>query len=391
MARMKNALNLEDVRKEAKRRLPSAIFDIIDGGVGDDVTLRGNRSAYDAISLRPRALADVRSVDLTTKVLGDELRMPFMLAPCSFGRVCDPEAEKAVARAAVSMGTTYAVPGGASERPEDVMAAAPGPLWYQLYMSPRQEDNEQLLDRVEGAGYRVLCVSIDTPMKPYRETDLRNRMTLPVTITPKLVMTGLSRPRWAKDFLIGNSSAGFSLTAARDAYTNFTGAMSHLRPVTRTDIEWLRERWAGPLVVKGILRGEEIDELVRIGVDAVVVSNHGGRNLDTAIPTIAALPEVVEAAGGRLDVLIDGGVRRGTDIVKALALGANAVLVGRPYMFGLAAAGQDGVARVIAMLRDEVQRAMAFVGAASIADIDAGLVALPGAVPGTLPSTLLQH
>jgi isopentenyl diphosphate isomerase/L-lactate dehydrogenase-like FMN-dependent dehydrogenase len=250
-------------------------------------------------------------------------------------------------------------------------------------MMPDQGLNADLLDRVESAGYRTLCVTVDTPIKPYREKDLRNRVELPLTITPRLLAAGISRPLWARDFLLGNSGTGFSVMAAKNAYDNFADAIMHMKSVTRADVTWLRERWKGPLVVKGILRAEEVPTLLELGVDGIVVSNHGGRNLDGVPPTLQALPEVVEAAEGRAEVFLDGGVRRGTDVVKALALGARAVLTGRPYMFALAAGGEAGVDRVLELLRNEIHRAMAFCGVTSIDRIDASLVQRP--IPAPVP------
>jgi isopentenyl diphosphate isomerase/L-lactate dehydrogenase-like FMN-dependent dehydrogenase len=371
---LRGVYNVEDLRRRARRRLPKAVFDIIDGGSGDDVTVRANREAFQRIWLRPRAMQDVSNVDLSTTVLGERITMPLMLDPCSFARICDSQAELAVARAAGRAGTVYAIAGGASETPQDIAKVATGPLWYQLYMSPDDDSTRRLLDRVEAAGYRTLCVTVDTMIKPYRETDLRNGITLPPQITPKLMMAGLSRPRWAKDFLLGRSGSPYRLRAARTAYENFAEAILHIKSVTFTELGWLRDRWRGPLVVKGIMRGDEVPAMIDAGVDGFVVSNHGGRNLDGVPATIDVLPEVVAAAEGRAQVFLDGGIRRGTDVVKALALGADAVLMGRPYMFGLAANGEAGVEQALELMRNEIHRAMAFCGAPTVAAVDATMV-----------------
>lgn len=370
MRRLDRAVNVADVRDAARRRLPRAVFEIIEGGNGDDVTLRRNRAGLDALTLRPRALGDRPHVDLATTILGAAAPMPMVLAPCSFARICHPAAEIAVARAAGAAGVEYAVPAGSSLPPEGVAAAAPGSLWFQIYLRHDADHDAALVERVRHAGYRVLCVTTDTPISPRRETDIRNRMTIPLVVSPRVVAAGLSRPRWAKDFVLGNAASGYSLTTARNAYQSFSGLIGALRPVTHTDIARLRDAWPGPLVVKGVLRHEDVEPLVRLGVDGVVVSNHGGRNLDGTPATIDVLPEVVAAATGRIEVLFDSGVRRGTDVVKALALGADAVLLGRPYLYGLAAGGEAGVRRVIAMVRTELEVAMGFMGLGSIADID---------------------
>jgi isopentenyl diphosphate isomerase/L-lactate dehydrogenase-like FMN-dependent dehydrogenase len=372
--RMTRAHSVEDLRRAARRRMPKAVFDVVDGGAGDEHTLRWNREAFERIPLRPRALVDVAHVDPSTTVLGDPVSMPLLLAPCSFARMCHSDAEAGVARAAGRAGTVYVVPGGSGERPEVVIRSATHALWYQLYMKPDRSANAELLDRIEQAGYRTLCVTIDTAIKPYREKDLRNGVTLPVTPSSRLALAGLAHPLWSRDFLFGTGGAGLDLFAARRAYKNFTDAIMHSKSVTADEIRWLRDRWPGALVVKGVLRGEEVPEMIDLGVDGIVVSNHGGRNLDGAPATIDVLAEVVEAAAGRAEILLDSGVRRGTDVVRALALGARAVLVGRPYMFGLAAGGEAGVDRALELLRNEIIRAMSLVGATSVKEVDGSLI-----------------
>lgn len=368
------ALNLDDVKKLARRRLPRSVFETIEGGSGDETTLGANRKDLDSVRLIPKSLIDVSNVDATISIFDQKMSFPFMLAPCSFGRICDPEGERAVARAAGETGAGYIVPGGSSEPLESVAESATGPLWYQIYMKPDDQANEELLERVQKSKYQALVVSVDTPIKPYRERDLRNNISLPLTINPKLVLAGMSRPRWAKGFILGNKTSGFSFTAARSAYYNFESAMSGLRPVTLKDIEWLRERWSGPLIVKGLLNTDKIRDLVDVGVDGVSVSNHGGRNLDGVSSAIAALPRIVDIAAGDLEVFVDGGIRRGTDVIRARALGATACLVGRPYMYGLAAAGQTGVEKVINLLGDEVKVALAMLGCRTMEDVTRDLL-----------------
>ena len=284
--------------------------------------------------------------------------------------MCDSEAELASARAAGSAGTIFAVSGAASVPPGDVMRAASGPLWYQLYMGPDLDEVGQLLESVSASGYRVLCVTIDSAVSPARDRDYYNRLTIPLRLSPRLVMAGLSRPAWSKDFVLGKVGRGAGFTAAMTAYWQFAKTITSLRSVTIADVRWLRDRWDGPLVVKGVMRHEEVPQMIEIGVDGIVVSNHGGRNLDTARGTLDILPEVVRAADGRAEIFVDGGVRRGVDVVKALALGAQACLIGRPYMYGLAAGGQSGVSRVLEILRLELEKAMGLAGCATVADID---------------------
>jgi isopentenyl diphosphate isomerase/L-lactate dehydrogenase-like FMN-dependent dehydrogenase len=374
VSRIERALDIADVREAARRRMPRSVFDVIEGGHGDETTLSANRADLDAIKLFPRSLVDTTTVGLETTVLGRRLALPFLLGPCSFGRMCDPEGEVAVARAATAAGVGYVVPGAPSRTIEEVSAASADPLWYQIYLRPDPAANVDMLDRITAAGYSTLVVSVDTPMKPYRARDLRNGFSLPLKMSPRLMLAAASKPRWAVDFAVGNGRSGFSIASARRSVYSFEDAMRVMRPVTLEDIAWLRERWSGPLVVKGILQPDRIDELVELGVDGVVVSNHGGRNLDGVSSTITALPPIVAAAGGRLSVMLDSGIRRGADVVRALAMGADAAFVGRPYMYGLAAGGEAGVARVIELLRGELVVALRFLGCTSIADIGPDLL-----------------
>jgi isopentenyl diphosphate isomerase/L-lactate dehydrogenase-like FMN-dependent dehydrogenase len=371
-----DVMNTDEMRARA-RRLPKAIFDVIDGGASDEITLRANRSAFQRLWFRPRALADVSTRDLTTTVLGERISMPLMLGPCGFARMANSEAELAIARAAGRAGTVFAVSGSASYPLEAIATAASGPLWYQPPISKDRTVPETLLARVEEAGCRVLCVLIDTAVNPKRERDYRNHLTIPLEMSPRLLLTGLTNPMWTKDFLlgkVGHRGVAPRLGGARTAYWNFARTVQNMRPITFKDVAWLRDRWRGKLVVKGVTRGDECSRMIDTGVDGVIVSNHGGRNLDCIRPTIDILPEVVAAAGGRGEVYVDGGVRRGTDVVKALALGATACLIGRPYMFGLAAGGEAGVQRILEIFRNEIDYTMALTGCATVADIDASLV-----------------
>ncbi len=381
MSSVAHALEVSDVRRIARRRLPRAIFDVIEGGAGDELTMASNRTDLDAIKLLPRTLEDTTDIDLTTTLLGQRVSMPIVLAPCSFGRMCDPAAERAVARAAGKAGAAYVMPGAASEPVEAVAKESTGPLWYQIYLAPDDAVNDDMLARVKDSGYQALFVSVDSPMKPYRVRDLRNGINLPLTMTPKVLLTGMSRPRWAARFVFRDRSAGFTLTGGYRAYYNFEAAMATLRPVTLKDIERLRDTWDGPLVVNVILIVDKVRDLVSIGVDGVSVSNHGGRNLDGSSSAIAALPRIADTAAGDLEVFVDGGIRHGIDAIRALALGATACLVGRPYMYGLAAGGEAGVSRVLELLRDELHIAMAFTGNRSIADVDSRVLADPALAP----------
>jgi len=372
-----DVLNIEEMRKRAQW-LPRAVFDAIDGGASDEITLRANHTAYERLWLRPRALADVSKRNLSTTALGQPISMPLMLAPCGFGRMANSQAELAVARAAGRAGTLFALSGSASYSPEDVAKVATGPRWYQLYLPADRAETLSILERIERVGYEVLCVTIDTPVTPKRERDYRNKLVMPLQFSPSLLMTGMSNPVWAKDFLLGNvgdrGAAGHLFGGVRTAYWNFAKTLRDVRPVTFADVRWLRDHWKGKLVIKGVMRGDECGEMVDAGVDGIVVSNHGGRNLDCVRATIDILPEVVAAVSGRAEVFVDGGIRRGTDVIKAIALGAQACLIGRPYLFGLAAGGEAGVTRVIEIFRNEIEHTMAMAGCATVKDIDASLV-----------------
>ena len=387
-----NVINVADMR-ELAQHLPRPVFDAIDGGAGDEVTLRDNSEAFQRIRIRPRSLVDVSKRNLSTTVLGTAVAHPIMVAPCSFGRMAHRDAEIGIARAAATNGAIYACPGGSSYSPEAVMAAADGPKWYQLYLPTDPDAAEQVIASAERAGYPVLCVTVDSPVLSFRERDIRNKLSVPLRVTPSLVLAGAMNPAWAKDFLFGNVG-GFDTGAhaLKDGFQRFSKMVKETSPVTLSHLRELRERWEGKLVVKGIQRGDEINQLIDIGVDGVVVSNHGGRKQDGVRATIDVLPEVVEAAGDRIEVFMDGGIRRGWDVFKALALGARAVLVGRPTMYGLAVAGEAGVDRVLEILRTELERTMALCGCPTVNDIDRSFVLLERQLmtgdPATQPASM---
>jgi isopentenyl diphosphate isomerase/L-lactate dehydrogenase-like FMN-dependent dehydrogenase len=358
----------DDFERAARRRLPRAVFDLIAGGAADETTLRRNRSAFHRFTLRPRALVDVSQRETSTTVLGHRVSMPLLLGPAGYARAAHPGAELAVARAAGRAGTVYALSTASSYALEDVAAAASGPTWFQLYLRPSQDATEALVDRAEKAGFPVLCATIDTAVRGLRERDTRNGLTIPFRMTPRLVAQAALRPAWTFDFVRQGAMKG----------AETLGEVG--RCVTLADLHWLRDRWRGPLVVKGILRAEECRKVLDCGVDGIVVSNHGGRQLDCTPATLDVLPEVVKAVAGRAEIFVDGGFRRGTDVVKALALGARACLVGRPYLYGLAVGGEEGVARLLEILRHEIDQTMALLGCPSVASIDSDVLRSEAAV-----------
>jgi isopentenyl diphosphate isomerase/L-lactate dehydrogenase-like FMN-dependent dehydrogenase len=374
--RMNSVLSVDEMRTRAKR-LPRAVFDVIDGGATDEITLRANRSAFERLWLRPRLLADVHQRDISTTVLGQPISMPLMLDPCGFAWMGNSGGEVAVARAAGRANTIFVVSGAASYPLEVIAQAASGPPWYQMYLPGDRSAAEALIDRVERAEYPVLCVTLDNAVSPKRERDFRNKVTVPLKVSPRLLLSGISNPIWAKDFLlgkVGRQGEAPSLRGLRTALWNLANTVQNMHAVTASDLAWIRRHWKGKLVVKGVMRGDECSQMIDLGVDGIVVSNHGGRNLDGIRPAIDVLPEVVQEVDGRVEVFVDGGIRRGTDVIKALALGARACLIGRPYLFGLAAGGEAGVARILQIFRDEIDQTMGHMGCASVRDIDQSLI-----------------
>ncbi|HKF77734.1 MAG TPA: alpha-hydroxy acid oxidase [Candidatus Dormibacteraeota bacterium] len=366
-------LTVEDYRRESQRRLPRAVFDFIDGGAEDEVTLRRNREAFGRIGLVPRVLADVHEVDTATSVLGRRLASPLLLAPTGLCGMATSRGEIPSARAAVEAGVIFTASCMSSVTLEEIAREAPGEHWFQLYVWRDRGLTRSLIDRAAAAGYRALVVTVDTPVLGRRERDLRNGATIPPRITVRNALDTLRRPRWLLTMARG----------PRPTFANVAGPSAGLRPfalspfvnglfdptVTWADLGWIRGLWRGPLLVKGVMCAEDAREAVAQGAAGIVVSNHGGRQLDGAPATMEVLPEVVEAVGGEVEVLLDSGIRRGADVARALALGARACMVGRAYLYGLAVGRQQGVARVLGILGTELERSMALMGCARVADL----------------------
>lgn len=358
------------------------MFDFIDGAAGDEVTAARNQAAFGDLELQPRILRDVSAVSVATTVLGEPVAVPILGAPHGAGLLFHPDAETGIARAFHDAGSIYVVSSMASQSIEELAREAPGPKWIQMYMWRDRGLTRELIERARDTrGFTALVLTVDTPRVGARERDRRNGFTLPPRITLRSVMGGLTHPRWSAGFVrapeiglanLATRRSGVSVDLSQYAMSAFDAAMSW------SDVAWLREQWPGPIVLKGVLSAEDASRAVEVGVDAVVVSNHGGRQLDHVPATIRALPEVVDAAGNELEVLVDGGIRRGTDLAKALALGARACLVGRPVIYGLAAAGRPGAARAISLLRDELELAMVLLGCSSVAQLDGSYVAPVG-------------
>jgi isopentenyl diphosphate isomerase/L-lactate dehydrogenase-like FMN-dependent dehydrogenase len=354
-------INLFEYEPLAQARLDSSAYDYFAGGAEDELTLRENRAAFARIKLRPRVLVDVSRIDLATTVLGTPIGMPIMIPPMAYHRMATPEGELATARAAGAAGTLMAVSTLATTTLEEVAAAATGPLWFQLYVYKDRSVSESLVRRAEAAGYRALVLTVDVPVLGRREADERNGFGLPAPLR----MANFTGREEARPTEPGVSALTLHTLAEFDP------------SLTWEALDWFRSITRLPVVVKGILTHEDAALAVAHGASAIVVSNHGGRQLDTATASIEALPEVVEAAARRCEVYLDGGVRRGTDVLKALALGARAVFVGRPILWGLAVDGEDGARHVLELLRHELELDMALAGRPTLASIDRSLVTLP--------------
>jgi len=376
------AVAIDDLRRLAKRRLPRVVFDYIDGGADNETTLRENCVAFDRIVFRPRNAVANAPVNLRTTVLDTTLELPFMLAPVGSSRLFFPRGECVAAAQAGAAGTAYVLSTLSGCRLEDVRAATPGPAWYQLYLLAGREVASAAIRRAKAAGFGALVVTIDTAVSGQRERDVRNgaKELTSGNLLEMLPYSGqiLSRPHWLYGFLRDGGLMRFPNvvlpTVGPMPYADVAAALEH-STVAWEDLAWIRALWNGPIVIKGVLTAEDARRALDAGCDAIVVSNHGGRQLDCVSATIDALPEVVAAVGGRVDVLLDGGTRRGSDVVKALALGAKAVLVGRAYAYGLGAAGGPGVARAIDILRAGVVRTLRLLGCHDVAQVDTSYVA----------------
>jgi L-lactate dehydrogenase (cytochrome) len=369
-------VNIEDLRVLAQRRLPKPVFDYLDGGAEAEFTLTENCRAFHDVFFRPRGAVGIVNCDLKTRVLGHELSFPAMLAPVGYSRLMHPGGEVAAARAAGLAGTGYILSTISGHKLEDVKAASRGPVWYQLYLLGGREAAEGALDRARRAGFSALVITVDTPVAGMRERDPRNGMKelLGPSLLAKIpyVPNILAHPGWLASFLLdGGVPKLENIVRPGKGSMELIDVASALSQavVTWEDLRWIRGVWSGPIVVKGLLTGDDARRAADEGAAAVVVSNHGGRQLDSVSPSLRALPEVVTAVNGQVEVLMDGGVRRGSDIVKAICLGARAVLIGRAYAYGLAAAGQSGVARAIEILRCDVERTLRLLGCPSIKDL----------------------
>jgi len=376
-------MNIADLRRVAMRRLPRAVFDYVDGGADTESTLRSNVSVFDHVLFRPRGAVASPRANLETTVLGQRFSLPFLLAPIGSTRLLFPKCEVEAARAAATAGTGYILSTLAGTSLEEVKAAGTGTCWYQVYLVGGREVASAAIERARKVGYSALVLTVDTAISGLRERDYRNGVAqlAGANLFRKLpyVWQVLSRPGWLLGYLGDGGLMSFPNVVLPDGPMRYAAVAAALEQsvVSWADLKWIREIWKGPIVIKGILTAEDGERAVDAGAAGVMVSNHGGRQLDGVLPALRALPEVVAAVRGRIDVLMDGGIRRGSDIVKALVLGARAVLVGRAYAYGLGAAGGVGVTRAIEILTADLNRTLRLLGCASLADLDPSMIELP--------------
>jgi L-lactate dehydrogenase (cytochrome) len=377
-------VSIGDFRAIAQRRVPKSVFDYLDGGAEGEVTLRESCRVYEDLTFRPRHAVAFAHCNLRTRVLGFDLALPFLLAPVGYSRLMHPVGEVGAARAAGNAGTAYILSTISGHKLENVKAASTGLVFYQLYLMGGRGAAEAAIERARVAGFSALVVTIDTPVSGIRERDFRNGMKELVSGSPfqKLPYLPqiLSRPGWLVSFLRDGG-----IPALPNVVIPGKGPMPLIdvaaalaeSAVTWRDLAWIREQWRGPIVVKGVLTADDARRAVDEGAAAISVSNHGGRQLDCVPSSLRALPEVVQAVHGQTEILLDGGIRRGADIVKALSLGARAVLCGRAYAYGLAAAGEAGVNRAIEILRADLDRTLRLLGCSSVAELDRSYVNVP--------------
>jgi isopentenyl diphosphate isomerase/L-lactate dehydrogenase-like FMN-dependent dehydrogenase len=379
-------VNVDDARRLSRRRLPRMIFDYVDGGARSELTKDANRAAFEEVTFRPRMAVHVAAPVTETTVLGVPVSMPLLLSPCGALRAVHPAGDAGVARAATRAGTVFTLSSASGMSIEEVHAATTGPLWFQLYFLGGRAGAEVLIDRAARAGYKALVVTVDTQVVGVRERDVRNGLARGPNVDARNIVRFAPqvarRPRWLANFV--RDGMKIELANARELGPGGTrmrpdqaAAALVAEPPTWADLEWIRRQWNGPLVIKGLLTGEDARRAQDGGADGVVVSNHGGRQLDGAPATLRVLPEIVAAVASHMEVFIDGGVRRGSDVIRALALGARAVMIGRPYAYALGARGERGVDALLALLRDELLNAMGLMGCQSVHDLDRSWIATP--------------
>ena len=373
--------NIEDLRRLARGRLPRIVFDFYDGGAEDEVALRGNRAAFERIRFLPRVLRDVEKVDAATAILDGPSKYPLVIAPVGGIGMGWPGGDLAIARAAAAYGIPFTLSTAATVSIEEIADKAPGRLWFQLYVLHDREFTDRLVERAYAAGYEALVVTVDLPVGGKRERDTHNGLVLPFRPGWRELLAGVAHPSWALRILAAGgipelvNMRGLAGRARADMISAASSVgQQHDASFDDGGLARLRDLWKRKLIVKGVARAEDAERAARLGADAVWLSNHGGRQLDAAIAAVDALPAVAAAVGGKLPLLIDGGVRRGADVVKARARGAQAVAIGRPTLYGVVAAGETGARRALEILTDEIERTLRLCGARSLSEVGADLI-----------------
>lgn len=380
-----NAVNIGDLRECARRRLPRAIFDFFDGGAEDEVALRDNRAAYERVRLAPHVLRDVSKIDMSCEILGGPSAMPLVIAPTGGIGIAWPGADLAIARTAAHYRIPYTLSTTSTATIETVAEAnGDGRRWFQLYILYDQAFTDKLVERARVAGYEALVVTVDLPVGGKRERDSYNRFIQPYRPRAGQIFEAMTKPHWAMRILANGglptleNLIGFDAKKSDTLVSISSAVGQNLDPSFSYDgLKRLRDRWKGKFLVKGVARSDDAEKIVALGADGIWISNHGGRQLDSALATLDTLPSVLAAVGPKVPVLLDGGVRRGVDIIKARALGAQAVCAGRPTLYGASAGGEAGAKRALAILADELHRNMQLCGTPSIADIGPALIASP--------------
>ncbi len=367
--------SINDLRRAARRRLPRAVFDYMDGAAEDEVTLYRNQADFGRYELLPRFLVDVGNVDLSTRVLGADIDVPFILAPTGMSRLFHHSGERAVARAAQKAGTLYSLSSVSTTSIEDIAGVSDGAKMLQLYVWRDRGILKDFIQRARASGYTALCLTVDLPLAGQRERDLKNGFTVPPQIRLSNILDTMLRPDWLWGFLTHprmtlENVRGHAM-AAKNLFSVIDYTTAQFDPsLTWDDMAWMIQEWGGPFAIKGILSADDARRAADTGVSAVIISNHGGRQLDHSPSPVSVLPGIADAVGDRVEVILDGGIRRGTDVIKALSLGARAVMTGRAYLFGLGAGGEAGVDRALELLRAEIKRNMMLTGCTSVRQLD---------------------
>ena len=372
---MSKYYNIDDLRLLAKKRVPRAVFDYADGAAEDELTKDNNRDAFRKWKFIPDVLVDVAEVDTQTKVLGTEMPYPFALGPTAISYLFHHSGEPAVARAASERNFPSTLSSIASTNIEDYADASDCSVWYQMYVWKNREISNDFIKRCKEKNYKAIMLTVDVPVGGKRERDLRSGMTIPPRLTLSSIIDAAFHPSWWWNFIFG-PKIKFANVKERfmGKNKNFSNMMTYMNQQFDPSVTWdeakeIASMWGGPFAIKGLMNADDAEKAIEIGASAIVISNHGGRQLDSAVAPIDVLPEIAERVNGRVEILIDGGIRRGTDIVKAIALGADACLIGRPWVYGLAAKGEKGVGLVIDILSSEVTRTLQLLGCKSIKDV----------------------